>query len=346
MSEGGIRQVRGSNHATLEQVAALAGVSRATVSRVINSSPRVSPATREAVERAIAQLSYVPNRAARSLVTRRTYSVALVVTEPNVKFFNDPFFARIVHGAIQALEESDYQLVLLTPPAPGARQRLDDYLTAGHVDGALLTSLHGDDPLPWRLHTAGVPTVVAGRPSRSLPISSVDADNRGGAREAVRHLVASGRRRIATVTGPTDMPAGIDRLEGYRDALAEAGLPASAELIAEGDFTRDAGAEATTQLLEQRPDLDALFAASDLAALGALRVLHAAGRRVPDDVAVVGFDDSELARGSEPPLTTVHQPIEQLGREATALLLGQLADPEAEPEHHVLATELVIRQSA
>ncbi|QBI18113.1 LacI family transcriptional regulator [Egibacter rhizosphaerae] len=338
--------MHGGNQATLEQVAALAGVSRATVSRVINGNPRVSEGTRTAVERAVSQLSYRPNRAARSLVTRRTYSVALVVTEPNTKFFNDPFFARLVHGATQTLASTDYQLVLFTPPAPGSRERLDDYLTAGHVDGALLTSLHGDDPLPWRLHDAGIPTVIGGRAPRGLPISSVDADNRGGARTAVRHLVELGRRRIATVTGPRDMPAGLDRLEGYRDALAEAELAASTDLIVEGDFTREGGAEATARLLDRRTDVDALFAASDLAALGALRSLHAAGIRVPDDVALVGFDDSELAPSAEPPLTTVHQPIEELGRQATALLLGALDDPDYEPEHIVLDTELVRRDSA
>lgn len=331
---------------TLEEVAALAGVSRATVSRAINGSPRVSDRARSAVERAVERLQYVPNRAARSLVTRQAYSVALVVTEPDTRFFADPFFARVVSGATQALSDTGYQLVLMMPHSSGERGRLEGYLTGGHVDGAVLISLHGDDPLPARLHQLGVPTVSAGRVRRNIGVSFVDADNAGGARQAVAHLLNRGRRRIATITGPADMPAGVDRLAGYRDGLAGAGLPADPSLVADGDFTRDGGALAMRQLLDAHPDLDAVFAASDLMAMGALGELQAAGRRVPDDVAVVGFDDADIARSSNPPLTTIHQPIETLGQQAISVLLGEIAEPGPDPRQIVLDTELVLRASA
>jgi DNA-binding LacI/PurR family transcriptional regulator len=337
----------GSGPPTLEQVAALAGVSRATVSRVVNGSPKVSPAVRAQVERAVAKLGYVPNRAARSLVTRRADSVALVVSEPHARFFSEPFFAGMVRGVSAALAETGVQLLLLIAQALPDRGWLERYVVGGHVDGVLLASLHGDDPLPGTLERAGVPAVLIGRPvDQAAPGSYVDADNRGGAGTAVGHLARRGRRRIATITGSLDMGVGLDRLEGYRDGLAGAGLAGAGELVETGDFTEEGGAAAMGRLLERPGDpVDAVFAASDLMAAGALRALRAAGRRVPEDVAVVGFEDSAVARYAQPPLTTVRQPIEEMGRQATRLLLAQVAG-EAGGMHLILDTELVVRASA
>ena len=332
---------------TLEQVAALAGVSRATVSRVVNGSPKVSPALRAQVERAVAKLGYVPNRAARSLVTRRADSVALVVSEPHARFFSEPFFAGMVRGVSAALAETGVQLLLLIAQDLPDRGWLERYVVGGHVDGVLLASLHGDDPLPGTLERAGVPAVLIGRPvDQAAPGSYVDADNRGGAGKAVGHLARRGRRRIATITGSLDMGVGQDRLEGYRDGLAAAGLAGAGELVETGDFTEEGGAAAMGRLLERPGDpVDAVFAASDLMAAGALRALRAAGRRVPEEVAVVGFEDSAVARYAQPPLTTVRQPIEEMGRQATRLLLAQVAG-EAGGMHLILDTELVVRASA
>jgi DNA-binding LacI/PurR family transcriptional regulator len=337
---------------TLEQVAALAGVSRATVSRVVNGSPKVSPVVRAQVERAVAELGYVPNRAARSLVTRRADSVALVVSEPHARFFSEPFFAGMVRGVSAVLAETGVQLVLLVAQDVPDRGRLERYVVSGHADGVLLASLHGDDPLPGTLERAGVPAVLVGRPAGVVPRSNgtasasyVDADNRGGAGLAVDHLAMRGRRRIATITGPLDMGVGLDRLEGYRDGLAAAGLAGSGDLVEPGDFTEESGATAMARLLTRPGDpVDAVFAASDLMAAGALRALRAAGRRVPEDVAVVGFEDSAVARYAQPPLTTVRQPIEEMGRQATRLLLAQIAG-EAGGMHLILETELVVRSS-
>ena len=330
---------------TLEQVAALAGVSRATVSRVVNGSPKVSPEVRAQVERAVARLGYVPNRAARSLVTRRAGSVALVVSEPHARFFSEPFFAGMVRGVSAALAGTGVQLLLLIAQDLD-RGRLEPYVVGGHVDGVLLASLHGDDPLPATLDRAGVPAVLVGRPAGPLPASWVDADNRGGARAAVAHLAARGRRRIATITGPLDMGVGLDRLDGYRDGLAAAGLAAGPGLVEPGDFTEEAGAAAMARLLARPgPPVDAVFVASDLMAAGALRALRAAGRRVPEEVAVVGFEDSAVARYTQPPLTTVRQPIEEMGRQAARLLLAKVAG-EATGMHLVLDTELVVRASS
>lgn len=331
---------------TLDEVARVAGVSRATVSRVVNDSPKVSPDVRRAVEKAIDRLGYRPNRAARSLVTRRSESIGVVITETASSLFEDPFFPRLMRGISSELALKDLQLVLLMPDASRNITRVEDYLGAGHVDGVLLASLHGDDELPARLQARGIPVVVGGRPPRGVSVPYVDVDNRQGARSAVAHLLAGGRRRIATIAGPADMPPGIDRLAGYRDALDEAGIAADPTLEAVGDFRRESGVTAMERLLKVRPDLDAVFAASDLMASGALGVLRSAGRRVPEDVAVVGFDDSPVATSTEPQLTSVRQPIEEMGREMTRLLVSGLGRDDDVSRRVILATRLVRRASS
>jgi DNA-binding LacI/PurR family transcriptional regulator len=220
------------------------------------------------------------------------------------------------------------------------------YLTAGHVDGVILVSLHGDDPLPEQLVASRIPSVVLGRPSRGVDVDYVDADNRDGGRRATAHLIQLGRRRIATIAGPKDMVAGIDRLDGYRDGLTDAGIRIDDGLIAIGDFTQAGGESAMVRLLQARPDLDAVFCASDLMAVAALGALQAAGRRVPEDVAVVGYDDSPIATTTRPALSSVRQPIEDMGREMVNLLSGSIEHNGRVPRHIVLATELIARASS
>ena len=331
---------------TLEAVAARAGVGRGTVSRVVNGSPKVSEAAREAVLRAIDELGYVPNRAARTLVTRRTDSIALVVSESEERVFAEPFFAKIIRGVTAALVDTGLQLLLTFARAQDERVRLAQYLTGQHVDGVLLISLHGDDPLPARLEAVGLPTVLGGVPVGLAPVSYVDIDNRGGARQAVDHLLGTGRRVVATIAGAQDMNAGVYRLQGYREALLDAGLPASAQLIGSGDFSERSGAAAMQGLLAERPDIDAVFTASDPMALGAMRVLKESGRRIPDDVAVVGFDDSPVAPHTEPPLSTIHQPVEEMGHQMTRLLLARIGGDTVTDLSVVLPTRLIIRESS
>jgi DNA-binding LacI/PurR family transcriptional regulator len=325
---------------TLELVAARAGVSRATVSRVVNGSPTVAPHIRDTVMEAVRALGYVPNPAARSLVTQRTDSVALVVPEPtNRVFSDDPFFAVIIRNVTLELEVADKQLVLMLASTETSRDRIQRYAMAGHVDGVMFASMHGADPLPSALERMGVPVVCNERPLGPSTLPYVGVDNVGGAAAATRHLLDSGRTRIATIAGPQDMVGGIDRLAGYRSALE------GRALVAVGDFTRDSGTAAMRELLDQDPDLDAVFVANDLMANGALRALRQAGRRVPDDVAVVGFDDIEVARYTEPPLSTVRQPIPQIGREMVRMLL-KLANGEDVERELVLPTDLIVRESS
>jgi DNA-binding LacI/PurR family transcriptional regulator len=236
--------------------------------------------------------------------------------------------------------------VLLMIQDEADHSRVERHLLWGDTDGVLLLSARSDDTLPAMLAEAGIACVLAGRPPADAPgVGFVDADNVGGARQAVAHLLAAGRRTVASVAGPADMAPGVDRRAGWAKALVDGGFAADDDLVVATEFTREAGAEATRELLARRPDLDAIFAASDLQAVGALDTLRHSGRRVPDDVAVVGFDDSDLARSAHPPLTTVRQPLEELGTAMVELLLAQL-DEDAEPRGVVLATELVVRQSA
>ncbi|MFB7209602.1 LacI family DNA-binding transcriptional regulator [Streptomyces sp. NPDC056255] len=339
-------RVRSGGRPTLEEVAARAGVGRGTASRVINGSPRVSAQTREAVQAAVAELGYVPNRAARALAANRTDAIALVVPESETRFFAEPYFSDIVRGVGAALADTDMQLLLTLVGSDRERRRLAQYLTAHRVDGVLMVSVHADDPLPDLLEQLGMPAVMGGRRSASETFAAVDSDNFGGARAAVAHLVTRGRRSIATITGPRDVHGAQRRLDGYRAGVREAGLEPDERLIAPADFSEEGGARAMRELLARRPDVDAVFAASDVMAAGARQVLREAGRRIPDDVALIGFDDSAVARHMDPALTSVRQPIEEMGRTMARVLLKEIASETQERPQIVLPTELVVRDSS
>ncbi|MFF5973784.1 LacI family DNA-binding transcriptional regulator [Streptomyces sp. NPDC012769] len=340
---------RHSGRPTLEEVAARAGVGRGTVSRVINGSPRVSAQAREAVHRAIDELGYVPNQAARALAGSRTDAIALVIPEAEARLFAEPYFLDIIRGVSAELGEADKQLLLTLVRTERERQRFEQYLAAQRVDGVLLASVHADDPLPDLVRELGLPLVLNGRRSADESAAYVDSDNAGAGRAAVAHLAGRGRRRIATITGPLDMYAARARLDGYREGIAAAGLAPDELLVATGDFTEEGGRRAMRELIERVPDLDAVFAASDVMAAGARGVLRESGRRVPEDVALVGVDDSAVARLMDPPLTSVRQPIEEMGRAMTRMLLRELAETSAatgERPRQVLPTELVVRESS
>ncbi|MFD6341374.1 LacI family DNA-binding transcriptional regulator [Streptomyces sp. NPDC060131] len=332
---------------TLEAVAQLAGVGRGTVSRVVNGSPGVSAKARAAVEAAIAELNYVPNPAARSLVTSRTDSIALVIPESESRLAAEPYFSAVIRGVSTELADTEMQLLLILVRNQRELDRLTRFVEAQRVDGVLLVSVHQDDPLPAFLEKMQIPTVLAGRRSPVEPLSHVRADNAGGAAQAVRHLLGQGRRAVATITGPLDMDVGQSRLQGWRDAHLEAGGRQPDEALAvSGDFTEEGGRAAMRELLERRPDLDAVFAASDVMAAGALTELRERGRRVPADVAVIGFDDSIVARHTVPPLSSVNQPSEDIGRAITRLLLDEIEDPSRPRSRLTLPTTLIHRLTA
>ncbi len=327
---------------TLEAVASRSGVSRSTVSRVINGSPKVTAEARAAVEAAIAELGYAPNLAARSLASRRSHSIALVIPEATSRFFNDPYFASIVEGVAEHLARSPYTLTLLVSSEtdPGRTAR---YLRGGGVDGALVLSTHRDDRSYVEL-SGRLPIVFSGRPSSPHGDDAVivDVDNTAAARVATEYLIAHGRRRIATIAGPQDMAAGVDRVAGWREAIEAAGLePGPIEV---GDFTPEGGAGALRRLLAHRTGFDGIFAASAQMANAALVELKAHGVVVPDDVSVTTIDNDRFAVEADPPLTTIEQPTIAHGAKIAELLVRQI---EGRPVERVtiMPTRLVERSS-
>lgn len=332
--------VRGS--ATIEEVAARAGVSRSTVSRVVNGSTSVSPTALAAVQRAIEELQYVPNRAARSLASRQTRAIALVIPEDTDRFFGDPFFGSIVAGISDVIGESDYVMNMLIASDDASAKALG-YLRSGSVDGAIVASHHTSDTFIDRLGDA-VPVVYGGRPARVRPTDHfVDVDNVRGGRDATAYLLDRGHRRLATIAGPADMPAGIDRLQGFREALADAGLEPVA--VEDGDFTEAGGAAAMRRILASGDLPEALFVASDLMARGAYTALREHGHQPGRDVAIIGFDDSAVATSLVPALTTVRQPSHDQGRQMATMLLDVLAG-RATAHTAILPTEIIERASA
>ncbi|MCC9707434.1 LacI family transcriptional regulator [Streptomyces sp. MNU76] len=327
---------------TLDEVAEYAGVSRSVASRALNNAPHVSRAKREAVERAVRHLGYVRNPSARALATRQTGAAALVVSGEDPSIFADPFFAQVIVGAAEALEEADLHLMLCLAASDRGRKRVEELLRSRGADGVMLMALREDDPLARKAEEAHMPVVFGGRPVGSAPRWYVDVDNVGGAREATEYLLSRGRRRVAAICGPLDTEVGRARYRGYRDAMLSAGLDPIPPL--EGDFTEPGGAAATAVLLANHPDVEAVFAANDNMAAGALRTLREAGRHVPADVAVVGFDDLAVARIADPPLTTVHQPVQALGREMARMLVALVNGQDPTPL--ILPARLVVRSSA
>jgi len=324
-------------------VAAEAGVTRSTVSRALNGEPDVSAATIEHVREVAKRMGYVPNRAARSLASARTMAIALVIPEPGVLALADPHLIAVMAGVSGRIDRSDYLLNLMVA-GDSENAKIMRFLESGVVDGVLVASQHSRHDALLHLHDL-MPVVFSGRPTEATdpPNYYIDLQNEEAARTATEHLVSLGRRRIGTITGPDDMAAASDRTAGWRAALDAAGLPTDA--IATGDYMALGGVAGMQQLLATHPDLDAVFAANDVMAAAAVSVLLDAGRRVPEDVAVVGFDDSSAALTARVPLTTMSQPSEKMGETMADLLLRILAG-EKVPVSTVVQSHLVRRASA
>ena len=326
---------------TIDDVAIAAGVSRGTVSRVLNGGRWVSPDAKVAVDQAIKQTGYRVNPHARSLATNRTDSVAFLLTEDHQQLFEDPNFSALLKGTAAALAEAEKSLVLIMAGTAAEQERAVAYIQAGHVDGVLLVSAHSGQRLLADVVGAGVPTIACGIPlGHEKKLGHVGADDEQGARDMVAHLRSRDRRRIATITGPADTPGGLIRLDGYR---AELGADFDPGLVAHGDYSRASGVTAMSELLAAHPDIDAVFAANDRMAAGALEALRTLGRRVPEDVAVGGFDDSSVAQQTRPALTTMRQPFDRISSEMVRLLL-QVIDGQ-KPATVMLPTEIIVRES-
>jgi LacI family transcriptional regulator len=328
---------------TLEDIARICGVSRSTISRVINGERNVSPETRQQVLDVIQEINFQPNLAARGLAAGKTRVLGLVIPMGVGVIFTDPFFPLLIQGVSTTCNELDYSVMLWLDEPEYERRTVRQILYNGLVDGVIVSSMLMDDPILTALSEGKLPYLQIGRHPANPGVNFVDVDNIQGSCLAVRHLLKSGRRRIATITGPQTMIAGMDRLQGYRRALEEWGIPFDPTLVVEGNFSDLSGYSAIQHILPHHPD--ALFSASDAMASGALRALHEANIRVPEDVAVVGFDDIPFAAHTDPPLTTIHQPIQRIGSMAAETLVEIIEQPVTQPRQVILPTELVVRSS-
>ena len=333
---------------TLDEVAKHAGVSRSTASRVINNHPNVSATTRARVEAAVEKCSYRPHAVARSLATNRTNILGMVIPESVTKLFTDPYFPLMLRGATEACNRRGYHLILSLFTASLESSVMHDRLArTGYLDGVIAANASLDDKLIPSLFEEGIPFVSIGRHPDDR-VNYIDVDNAGGARMATEHLIRLGHKRIGTISGPLDMTPAQDRLDGFREVMSTHRLPVSDGLVAEGDFTEASGRAAMTQLLREKPT--AIFAASDSMAIGAIKAIRAAKLHVPQDIAIVGFDDVPSARTIAPELTTIRQPIERIGQLAVETLVNLIERGRTEKGARstgriVLPTELVVRGS-
>ena len=327
------------NRSTIRDVAHEAGVSRQTVSRVINGDPRVAPTTREQVQAAIARLDFRPNLIARSMAQGRSNTLACLA--PNL---TDYTFASIIEGAEAEARQHGYFLLSSSAPDPAAFAALVEQLVLQRrVDGVLVINPYID---PRYQHLSPeAPVVLVGARSRDPRLGSISLDEQAAAQTAVAHLTSLGHRRIALIHGPLAEDCSQDRNAGYAAALQAAGLNFDPALVVGGDWSATSGYEAVGHLLQAGADFTAIFAQNDRMAVGAVRALREAGRRVPDDASVIGFDDIPLASYFDPPLTTMRQDMPGIGRQAAGLLIHALAHPDAPAQHIRQPAELVVRQS-
>lgn len=321
----------------------MSGVSRSTVSRVINGDPHVNEQTRARVQGVIQSVNFQPNLAARGLAAGRTKVIGLVIPTGVTAIFSDPYFPLVIQGVASACNAGGYSVMLWLAEPEYERNTISQILYNSLIDGVIVSSMQMNDPLIERLFESQRPFITIGRHPTNEQINYVDVDNRAGAYQGVSYLLRTGHRRIAVINGPENTIASWDRFHGYQDALRERGLPLIHELVAQGDFSDPGGYLAMKRLLPHRPD--AVFVASDAMAFACMRAIQEAGLCIPDDIAVLGFDDIPAAATTKPPLTTVRQPIQRTGSIAAEMLIDMIEHPDPQPRRVVLPTELVIRSS-
>lgn len=326
---------------TIYDVARLAGVSTATVSRALNGTAQIAPATRTAIDQAVEQLGYRPNTIARSLVTKSTQTIAFLLPD-----ITNPFYASLVSGIQQITLERDHTMLLCTTESdPEREEQYLNLLRSKQVDGALVDGLVLPPDRIARFVEDGFPIVCLDRDIDSPSVPLVQVDNRLGARMATEHLLSLGHTRIAHVAGAEGLRISEQRVAGYRDALTQAGVAWDPSLVVTGSFTEGGGYDATRALLESSAEPTAVFAANDLSAIGAINAIVESGWRVPMDVSVVGFDDLRLSAFTSPPLTTIHQPGEEIAKRATEILVDLIRGRSVHQLQYLIEPRLVVRSS-
>jgi LacI family transcriptional regulator len=328
---------------TLDDIARISGVSRSTVSRVVNADPNVRDQTRKKVQEVIQKFNFQPNLAARGLAAGSTQVIGLVIPVGISSIFSDPYFPLIIQGISSACNQHGYSIMLWLAEPQYERRTIGQIMHNGLIDGVIVLAMLLDDPLIDRLSESNLPFATIGRHPASEKTSYVDVDNRLGACKGVSYAIRTGHRRVALIGGTRNSVSGQDRSQGYLDALRECDLPVIPELITEGDYSDTGGYLAMKRLLPSHPD--AVFAASDAMAFAAMRAIHEAGLHIPEDIAIVGFDDIPPAATSKPPFTTVRQPILLTGKTVAEMLIDMIEYPNPQPRRVVLPIELVIRSS-
>jgi LacI family transcriptional regulator len=327
---------------TLEDIARLSGFSRSTVSRVINGDENVKEDTRQLVMEVVQKINFQPNLIARSLAAGRTNVLGLVIPAGVSTIFTDPYFPQLIQGVSTACNAQGYSVMMWLAEPEYERRMIGQIMHSGLLDGVIVSSMLIDDPIVQSLYDSKMPFILIGR-HPTLDVNYLDVDNLSAGREAVLHLIRLGYKRIATITGPQNMIAGYDRYQGYQRALEEHNLPLNPKLVAEGDFSEAGGYSGMLKLLGEKPD--AVFVATDTMAIGALRALREVGLRVPEDVAIVGFDDMPEAARTDPALTTARQPTLHMGLVAVETLVEIIRYPAAQTRNVILPIELIIRKS-
>lgn len=332
---------------TSQDVAKLAGVSRTTVSLVLNNVKgfNISPETRQRVHQAAEQLGYVPNATAQALATRRAKAIGLVMTRSPHHIASDTFLPQIIGGLLDVIRQNKLRLLIESVDVDHQDRAYLELIRAKHIDGMILLTPRLDDAGLNKLAEADVPTVLMGKLQNSN-LYSVDVDNQAAAKKAVHYLLALGHREIACISNaPPSYSASPERVQGYRDALLEAGLTPDEALVRYADFDPQSGFEQMNSLLNSGKKFTAVFVASDNVAMGAKSALRAAGLRIPEDISMVGFDDVPWARYADPPLTTIHLPAQELARTACVTLMDLMRGAHIAERTLTLETELVVRQS-
>ncbi len=329
--------------ATLDLVAKTAGVSPATVSRVINGSAKVSPESEKAVRKAIKKYNYTPNITARRLAGGRSGLVALILEESSEEFFLNPFWGYVVQGFTTAMNEAKMQPLLMIRPKTGSEDALFESLRLAQVDGIAIFSWHKPIKSFEKLIPEKMSVVFGGDLGGSEKFSYVDVDNVKGGYIATKHLMDQGCKHIINITGDLKLQSARDRLLGYEKAMTESGRAISESMIIHGDYSLYKGELITRELISSKEKFDGIVAANDLSAIGAINALLKGGVRVPEDVKVIGFDDSVLASRNTPPLSTIHQPVRELGREVAKALIQILAGETVEKK--MLDVNLIARES-
>lgn len=341
MDQGSKRKAR----ATLVEVAELALVSKSTVSRVINEDAAVSEEARQRVLDAIRATGYRVNQSARALVSNKTGAIAVAIYEQLATYFTSSFSGAMVTALQDFFFERDLQVLILPAPNRERQKRIEKYIYEGHVDGAILLGPVREDILLSDLLSAQVPIVVGGRPIGSDSVSYVDIDNAKASELAVQELIRSGRKTIGFITGQLSNASATDRLRGYKLAIEGSDAKDDETLIGIADWGYESAAIATRKLLELHPELDAIFCSNDLMATAAIAVIRDSGRKIPEDIAVIGFDDSPIALRTTPQLTSVAQSPEDYARALGENLLKQMSGEDLSPKPVILPTQIVWRDS-